>query len=158
MQREAIVRKSQFASSIQVVVSFALSRLVSTSSISCKHDGLVVRIVTACEYVFFCSVVEVELSTETLALLGKAAKSAFSCLPSTGHQPGSSSLIETATAATCLDQTAKATSLSPSTLESSIPLYTLLTRTQTHSIMAGDPRALLRQVGRTSKLSHKADN
>jgi hypothetical protein len=67
------------------------------------------------------------------------------------HGPvGSSSLIETATAAaTCLEQTFKFTLLLPSTLLSSTNLHRTHPPIQTLANMAGDPRALLRQVGRT---------
>jgi hypothetical protein len=62
---------------------------------------------------------------------------------------GSSSPIETATAATCFDQTPKSTPLLPSTLSSPRTLHEILIPTQKLANMAGDPRALLRQVGRT---------
>ena len=100
------------------------------------------------------SVVEVEWSTQTLAVSVKPPKSALDCT----DQLGSSSLIETATAATCLDQTPKTTFLLPYSPLYSTLFQRILTLIRNLSIMAGDPRALLRQVGRTSKLSYKADS
>jgi hypothetical protein len=60
--------------------------------------------------------------------------------------------IETATAATCFDQRLKSTLLLPSTLPSLKTLHDTHTPTRNSANMAGDPRALLRQVGRTLEL------